>query len=431
VLYLSPIFHIFEKRLKNLKVLVSIILFVDNSLFVLQEKSLVISNSHLFCSYNVMSFLLDQFSLVIEHGKTEIFHFSMAHGIFNLPPLDLSSLGGPILYPKETLCYLRFIFDRKLTLWQHINFYANKIISTVKCMNLLGNSLRSLIPNQKHLLYRIYVLSIALYGFPLWFFNKAPLVYPLKELRKMQHRAALYILEAFHIFSSFGIKAIAGLIPIHLHLQKLSGRLQLRTQLLPSNYVVKLFLEKRHSSISETYCLSLENITPNQQLKVKGSITDLNNKLNGIFSSFNSLDCKFSPGYKLIDMFSSCFSFHSSDWKSKDSRAVHIHKLDEYILQASANLKTAVVVSDVSIKNQVATFITHIHSFNNPIIKTHHHVINVTSTEIELFTIRYSINQAIQMANINCIVVIMDLLYVAQRIFDSFIHPYQIQLAII
>ena len=39
VLYLSPIFHIFEKRLKNLKIPVSIILFVDNSLFLSQEKS--------------------------------------------------------------------------------------------------------------------------------------------------------------------------------------------------------------------------------------------------------------------------------------------------------------------------------------------------------------------------------------------------------
>jgi len=56
--------------------------------------------------------------------------------------------------------------------------------------------------------------------------------------------------------------------------------------------------------------------------------------------------------------------------------------------------KTAIIVSDASIKNQVATSIAHIHVHNNPIIKTLYHEINVTSTEAELSAIRYGINQA-------------------------------------
>jgi len=59
VLYLSPIFHILEKRLKNIKFLVSLILFIDDGLFILQEKPLEKSNSHLFYSYNVISSLLN------------------------------------------------------------------------------------------------------------------------------------------------------------------------------------------------------------------------------------------------------------------------------------------------------------------------------------------------------------------------------------
>ena len=119
------------------------------------------------------------------------------------------------------------------------------------------------------------------------------------------------------------------------------------------------------------------------------------------------------------------------DQKSKDSRGVYTYKLKRYILQALADLKTAVVVSDTSIKDQVTTSIAHIHSFNNPIIKTHHYTINITSTEAELFVIKCGINQATQIANINHIVTIMDLLHAAQRIFDSSIYPYQIQLVII
>ena len=115
------------------------------------------------------------------------------------------------------------------------------------------------------------------------------------------------------------------------------------------------------------------------------------------------------------------------DQKSKDSRAVCTYKLKKCILQALADLKTAVVVSDTSINNQVTTSIAYIHSFNNPIIKNHYYIINITSTEADLFVI----NQATQIENINHIIIIMDSLHAVQRIFDSSIHSYQIQLAII
>ena len=48
-----------------------------------------------------------------------MFHFSRSHGLFDPLPLDLTILGGPILCPKETWCYFRFIFGRKLTLATH------------------------------------------------------------------------------------------------------------------------------------------------------------------------------------------------------------------------------------------------------------------------------------------------------------------------
>ena len=76
-------------------------------------------------------------------GKTDIFHFSRSHGAFN-PSLNLSSLGGPILLSKKTWRYHRFISNCKLTFRSHIDFYANKAISTIKCMKLLGNSSRGI-----------------------------------------------------------------------------------------------------------------------------------------------------------------------------------------------------------------------------------------------------------------------------------------------
>ena len=138
-LYFSPFLYILENRLKNLRIPVSILSFVDDGLIIAQNKSFDISNSQLFCSYNVLTKLLDSFGLIIEHLKTEIFHFSWSQGAFNPPPLDLSLIGGPILRSKDSWRYLGFIFDRKLSFHKHIDFYANKAISTVKCMKLLGN----------------------------------------------------------------------------------------------------------------------------------------------------------------------------------------------------------------------------------------------------------------------------------------------------
>ena len=39
----------------------------------------------------------------------------------------------------------------------------------------------------------------------------------------MQRRAALWITEAFHMSPTWRIETIAGLIPIHLHLDKIIG----------------------------------------------------------------------------------------------------------------------------------------------------------------------------------------------------------------
>jgi len=101
-LYLSPVFHSLEKHLKILKIPISINSFVDDGLFISQNKSISHLNANLFCSYNVISSLLLKFSLIVEHGKTDVFHFSRLHRVFVSPFLNLSPIGGLLLLPKET-----------------------------------------------------------------------------------------------------------------------------------------------------------------------------------------------------------------------------------------------------------------------------------------------------------------------------------------
>ena len=164
-LYLAPFLHILEKHLKNLNLQVSLLSFIDDGLLITQSKSFETSNSHLYCSYNVVFYLLTKFGLLVKHLKTEVFYFSRSQGCYNPPPLDLSPISGPILSPKDFWWYLEFIFDRKLLFHNHIDFYANKAILTVKCMKILSNSTRGLNPYLKCLLYKSCALLIAFYSF--------------------------------------------------------------------------------------------------------------------------------------------------------------------------------------------------------------------------------------------------------------------------
>ena len=76
-------------------------------------------------------------------------------------------------------------------------------------------------------------------------------------LGKMQRRAAIWILGAFKTFLLFGIEAIAGIIPINLHLQKLSERLQFRAHSLSSNHILQSLMEPKTYASVKPHPLSL------------------------------------------------------------------------------------------------------------------------------------------------------------------------------
>ena len=106
-------------------------------------------------------------------------------------------------------------------------------------------------------------------------------------------------------------------------------------------------------------------------------------------------------------------------------------QLDDMTIQASMFPHTAIVVSNVSIKNDITTSISHIHIYDQPLVKTVHHVAFVTSTEVELFAIRCGINQACNEENISKVIVITDSIHAAKKIFDTKSHPYQIHISVI
>ena len=138
-------------------------------------------------------------------------------------------------------------------------------------------------------LIRSYIFPIALYSFQLWFYNKAPLLYLLKKLRKIQRRVAIWILGTFQTSSSFGIEVIVGLIPIYLHLCKLHGRAQLRAHSLSHNYILQSLLESRPLLYKDPHYSLLDSLSPCQWKMIKGPIVDMDNRFNKVFLMFDSV----------------------------------------------------------------------------------------------------------------------------------------------
>ena len=134
-------------------------------LFIFQRKIYKKSNTNLFCSYSIIFPLYKQFCLMIEHNKSKVFHFSRIMKNYKPSSLDLRPLGRHLLQSKYNWKYLKFIFDRILTFHQHIHFYANKVLSIIKNIKMLENSIRRLLLIYKWILYKICIIPITLYSF--------------------------------------------------------------------------------------------------------------------------------------------------------------------------------------------------------------------------------------------------------------------------
>ena len=169
---------------------------------------------------------------------------------------------------------------------------------------------------------------------------------------------------------------------------------------------------------------SINTLTSYQKTITKGYLIDSNDKLYGVFPAFSPLHLEFNLGSRIIDIFPDCFSFNlASREKNNKKRYQQLNKLT---LQSSSSPHTAIIITDASIKKDIATSISHMHIHNHPLTKTVYHAAYIMSTEAELFAIRCGINQAYSKENISKIVVITDSIYAAKKIFDSKPYPYQL-----
>jgi len=183
---------------------------------------------------------------------------------------------------------------------------------------------------------------------------------------------------------------------------------------LPKQHALNLLLNKHLSKNVNPHQLLLGTLTFRQCQKLKNHVVNSNDCLNSLFSSFNSLHKEISSSFHLVDNFSDCFSFHTVNCRDKDVAKAYLQNLNRTIEDFCIDPETIIIIFDASIKNNVITSISHVCSHQNILAKTIHYAINITSTEVELFTIRCGINQAIHIQNVHHIFVITDAIHSAR-----------------
>jgi len=197
----------------------------------------------------------------------------------------------------------------------------------------------------------------------------------MKILGKMQRRAAIWILEAFRTSPTDGLEAIASLIPIKFYLQKLASRSQLHSAALPENHFIRTLMDDPLNSHNKPSPLSINMLTEHQTNTIKGHLIDSNNKLFGVFPSFSPLNLEFNPDSRIVDIFPDQVSFNLAN-KAKSNKS-HFQQLNNMMLHSSSSPHTAIVVTNASIKNDIATLVSHIHIHDHPLIKMVYHVVKI------------------------------------------------------
>ena len=106
---------------------------------------------------------------------------------------------------------------------------------------------------------------------------------------------------------------------------------------------------------------AIESLTNHQRNITKGYIIDSKNKSYGIFPSFDPLHQEFTPGQRISDIFPDRFSFNLVD--NKEKIITRAQELDNLVF-SNTSPSSAIIVTDASIKDNIATLIAHIHQAN-------------------------------------------------------------------
>ncbi|CAA7267569.1 unnamed protein product [Cyclocybe aegerita] len=385
-LFIAPVMKLFYIKVAPLNMM--LLSFVDDGTILAQSKQLDDNNVGLRKAYKIIYLLFVAFALILEHDKTELFHFSHRRDAYN-PSLDLGyapHTGATPLKPKTFWRYLGFYFDHGLTFHEHICYYATKAFTTVQAMRMLGNSTRGLLPKQRRLLYRSCVVPIATYVYHLWYFDGARNKGTMNQLKQMQQKAALWTTGAFRTSPTGGLEALAGLIPVHLMLKKLATCAVYRVATLSDTHPLRSMLGEGFLKRAAPHARSAALMTPAMRGKVKSTVMEVDECVHTLTESFEPFAPEARPGDRLLDRYAD-------------------HKLISNQYQAAS---AAIIYKG-----------------HHELERTRYVSGRVTTPDAELNAISCAVRLAVKQANCQHIMVFTDSMGSAHRAVDPSVHSGQ------
>ncbi len=113
----------------------------------------------------------------------------------------------------------------------------------------------------------------------------------------MQRKAAIWVTGAFRTSPTGGVQAIAGLLPIHLHIRKLSWRASFRTATLSATHPARSLMGAEYRGAADTHDAAISQLTDRQLAKVRGTIVDAQDALAPLSDVFEPCASEARPGH--------------------------------------------------------------------------------------------------------------------------------------
>lgn len=179
---------------------------------------------------------LSRAGLNAEPEKSELIYFRR-RGEKTDPPQHITlPLGNPQgtsykVQTTNTLRYLGFFFDNKLSWKHHVEVMCNRARATLKALQLLGNSVRGLDQAKWRLVYNAICLPVLTYSCQLWYTGKQ--ITLVKKLQIVQNDAVRLISGTFRTTPRDPLHQLLNILPMDLRLNMTLKKTALRLYRAP------------------------------------------------------------------------------------------------------------------------------------------------------------------------------------------------------
>ncbi|KAJ3570523.1 hypothetical protein NP233_g4348 [Leucocoprinus birnbaumii] len=170
----------------------------------------------------------------------------------------------------------------------------------------------------------------------------------------MQRRAALWIIGAFRTCPTGRCEALAGLIPIHLHLRKLASRATYQVTTLSRTHPVQSLMRRRDAPGAHVHRWHISNLGTKAFLVTKSTAVDVAGKLLCLMEVFDTDSSEAHPGNRIMDVFSDRISFHPRPNSASPEEQTTL--LDATLLRAKSEKHSALCAIPYGVIGSLTTF---------------------------------------------------------------------------